>query len=169
MPSHSKGCLLFDWGDTLIQDCKEFNGPMKDWPRLEAIPGAADMLACLHADWTLALATNATDSDEKDIRLALHRVGLDRWLDRIYCCKKIGHKKPSREFFRYILDDLRLSPQSLCMVGDNYELDVLGANACGMRAIWFNQHSDENREGDLHRTIHTLDALPDALNFFLRI
>ena len=167
MPTHPKGCLLFDWGDTLMRDCKEFNGPMKDWLRLEAIPGAADMLACLRADWTLALATNATDSDEKDIRLALQRVGLDRWLDKIYCSKKIGHKKPSWEFFRYILDDMRLSPQSLCMLGDNYELDVLGANACNIRAIWFNENSLEDREGDLHRTIHTLSKLPDALKAFM--
>ena len=29
-----KGCLLFDWGDTLMRDFKEFDGPMKDWRRL---------------------------------------------------------------------------------------------------------------------------------------
>ena len=99
------------------------------------------MLAALHPDWTLALATNADDSDEADIRAALQRVNLDRCLDKVYCFKKIGYKKPSLEFFQYILDDLKLTPQSVCMVGDNYEADVLGANACGIRAVWFNEHS----------------------------
>jgi putative hydrolase of the HAD superfamily len=168
MDRNTRGCLLFDWGDTLMRDFKEFNSPMKDWPRLEAVPGAAEMLAILRPDWTLALATNAEDSTEADIRAALQRVGLDQFLDRVYCFKMIGHKKPSFEFFQYILDDLNLSPRFLCMVGDNYHADVLGANACGIRAIWFNEHSLIVRKGELHRTIHTLRALPHSLEDFLK-
>ena len=167
MDRHPKGCLLFDWGDTLMRDFKEFSGPMKDWPRVETLPGAADMLAVLHPDWTLAVATNAEDSAEADIRAALQRVELDRWLDRVYCFKNIGYKKPSREFYQYILDDLKLSARSVFMVGDNLAADVLGANACGIRAIWFNPHSLVIRKGDLHRTIHTLAALPALLEDFL--
>jgi len=169
MQIHPKGCLLFDWGDTLMRDFKEYAGPMKDWPRVEAIPGAAETLAALHPAWTLALATNADVSSEADIRAALQRVALDQWLDKIYCFKNIGSKKPSKEFYQYIQADLNLSPRFICMVGDNYEADVLGANACGMRAIWFNQHSLEDRAGDLHRTIHALSALPEVLSTHLKI
>ena len=111
MAHSSKGCILFDWGDTLMRDFKEFSGPMKDWPRVEAVQGAAEMLSALYPDWTLALATNAADSDEEEIRLALQRVGLAVYLDKIYCFKTIGHKKPSLEFFNYILNDLGLSPK----------------------------------------------------------
>ena len=161
-----RGCLLFDWGDTLMRDFNGFNGPMKDWPRLEVLPGAAEILAALHPDWTLALATNAEASDETDIRAALQRVDLDQWIDNVYCFRKIGCNKPSLEFYQYILDDLTLTPRSICMVGDNFEADVLGANACGMRAIWFNEHSLEVRENDLHRTIHDLAALPGCLEVF---
>jgi FMN phosphatase YigB (HAD superfamily) len=42
-------------------------------------------------------------------------------------------------------------------------VDVLGANACGMRAIWFNEHSLEERQAVLHRSIHSLAALPEVL------
>ena len=79
-----RGCLLFDWGDTLMRDFNGFNGPMKDWPRLEVLPGAAEILAALHPDWNLALATNAEASDETDIRAALQRVDLDQWIDNVY-------------------------------------------------------------------------------------
>ncbi len=120
-----------------MRDFNEFNGPMKDWPRVQAVPGAAETLAVLRPHWTLALATNANDSTEADIRAALRRVDLD--------------------------DDLKLPPCLICMVGDNYEADVMGANACGMRAIWFNEHSLKVRENDLQRTIHELRALPDCL------
>jgi FMN phosphatase YigB (HAD superfamily) len=164
---HPKGCILFDWGDTLMRDFKEFHGPMKDWPRLEAVPGAAEMLAALHPIWILALATNANDSGEMDIRAALQRVNLDQMLDKVYCFKKIGHRKPSAAFYQYILDDLKLAPTSICMVGDNFETDVLGANASGIRAIWFNAHSLEVREDDFQRTIHDLRLLPVCLENFM--
>jgi putative hydrolase of the HAD superfamily len=163
MERYLKGCILFDWGETLMRDFKEFKGPMKNWPRVEAIPGAAEMLAVLRPNWILAIATNADVSDETDIWAALQRVNLDQWLDKVYCFKNIGYKKPSVEFYQHILDDLNLTPQSICMVGDNYEVDVLGANLSGMRAIWFNEHSLEVREDDMHHTIHDLGALPDSL------
>ncbi len=167
MQRHPHGCVLFDWGDTLMRDFKEFSSPMKDWPHLEVVTGAADVLAALYPRYTLALATSADVSGEADIRAALQRVDLDRWLDKIYCFRKIGYKKPSREFYRYILDDLQLSPHFICMVGDHYEADVLGANACGIRAVWFNEHSLEEHENDLQRTIHHLFHLPSALEGFM--
>jgi putative hydrolase of the HAD superfamily len=167
MTRKTRGCILFDWGDTLMRDFKEFEGPMKDWPRVESIPGTAELLATLQPDWILAIATNAEVSDEADIRAALQRAGLDQFLDKVYCFKKIGYKKPSSEFFRYILEDLQLAPRSVYMVGDNYEADVLGANRFNIRAIWFNQHSLDKRENDLQRTIHALGELPDTLNGFV--
>jgi len=65
------------------------------------------------ADWRIALATNAAASKEDEIWQALARAGLDRLLDKVYCYRTIGHKKPSREFFNYILRDLRWA-ENLC-------------------------------------------------------
>jgi HAD superfamily hydrolase (TIGR01509 family) len=158
-----RGCILFDWGDTLMVDFKDFSGPMKDWPRVGAVPGAAETLTGLHAKWALAIATNADVSDEPDIRAALRRVDLDPWIDRIYCFKNVGHKKPSPEFYRFILDDLGLPPERVVMVGDNYQADVLGPLACGLWAVWFNPHTDEERKNERQRTIHELSALPQLL------
>ena len=163
MDRQSKGCILFDWGDTLMRDSTSFRGPMKDWPTVEAMPGALETLEALHPDWSLALATNAEASTEDDIWAALRRSGLDRELDKVYCFKKIGHKKPSVEFFQYILEDLGLTPDRIVMVGDAYENDVLGANRCGMRAIWFNWQTTEIREDKLHRTVHKLVDIPAIL------
>lgn len=136
--------ILFDWGDTLMRVFPEYTGPMKDWPRVEAVAGAAEMLERVHPVWTLCLATNAEDSEEADIRAALRRVDLERYLDKVYCFKTIGHKKPSLEFFNYILKDLGLPGERVIMVGDDYIADVLGAQQAGLRAAWFNQSSWEN-------------------------
>jgi putative hydrolase of the HAD superfamily len=168
MRRQTKGCILFDWGDTLMRDYKEFSSPMKDWPHVEAVPGAVEVLMCLHTDWTLAIATNADVSTEADIRSALQRVDIDRWLDKIYCYKKIGHKKPSPEFFTCILNDLKLPPEQVFMVGDNYEADVLGANWSGLRAIWFNERSEEAHTGDMVRTIRQLGELPAIIDAWIK-
>jgi putative hydrolase of the HAD superfamily len=159
-------CLLFDWGGTLMQDWPEFSGPMVGWPRVEAIAHAAGVLAKLHESWILALATNAVNSNEEQIWAALRRVGLDCFLDKVYCYRKIGHKKPSPEFFSYVLNDLVFDPSNVFMVGDGFDSDVMGAVRCGIRAIWLNEQSDEERNTDMYRTIHDLRSLPRVLCMF---
>ncbi|MBN4081441.1 HAD family hydrolase [Caldithrix abyssi] len=165
MPRESR-CILFDWGDTLMRDFSEYDGPMFTWPRVEAVKYTVDTLAELRTKWLLVLATNALDSDELNIRTALRRVGLIQLLDKIYCFRMIGHKKPSTEFFEYILCDLQMDKSHAIMVGDDFETDVLGANRSGIRAIWFNQRSDVVRVGEMYRTIHDFRSLQEALRAF---
>jgi putative hydrolase of the HAD superfamily len=156
-------CVLFDWGDTLMVDFPGCRGPMIGWPKLAALPGAAEALAALHPAWTLALATNAADSEEAEIRAALRQVDLERWLDRIYCFRRIGHPKPSAAFFEFIRRDLGLAADRVVMVGDDYDKDVQGALQSGLRAVWLNRRTDERREGDGFRSILDLRELPAVI------
>ena len=127
------------------------------------MPGADKVLAKLHPDWVIAIATNALDSTEADIRRALERVNIHYLIDEIYCYRRIGHKKPSPAFFQFIKDHLKLSAQNLIMVGDHYQNDVLGANESGIHGIWYNRQSSENMESDMVKTIHELNELPAML------
>lgn len=155
--------LLLDWGNTLMREMPGATGPMATWPHVEAIPHAREVLAALKPSFVIALATNAQASGEVEIRQALARVDLDRQVERIYGFRTIGHKKPEPAFFRFVLHNLGLSAARAVMVGDSLENDVLGANACGIRAVWFNEAGPESREGALHATIHDLADLPTAL------
>ena len=69
--------IVFDWGDTLMRVWPDCDGPMVTWPRVEALPHVEDTLTQLHANWCMALATNAAASEEDEIWQALARVGLD--------------------------------------------------------------------------------------------
>ena len=102
----------------------DIEGPMADWPRLETLPSAQETLSSLRVGWIIALATNAVDSTEDEIWRALSRVNLDRSIERVYCFREIGHKKPSRGFFEFILKDLGLSSSSVVRVGDTCDVDV---------------------------------------------
>jgi HAD superfamily hydrolase (TIGR01458 family) len=43
--------------------------------------------------------------------------------------------KPERGFFRLALEDLKLSPHEVAMVGDDAETDVAGAQAAGLKGV----------------------------------
>ncbi len=155
------GCVLFDWGDTLMRDFPEFSGRMATWPRVEVSAHAAEALSALRSmGRLLGLATNAADSTENDVWAALRRGGLDGLLDRVYCFRSVGFRKPSREFFEFIVRDIALPRPQIVMVGDNFEVDVAGANAAGIRAVWLAGAHEAHRTGDMHRTIVDLGDLP---------
>lgn len=156
-------CILFDWGDTLMHDFHEYSGPMYAWPRVEALPHVPEVLAQLRPHWLLVLATNAADSDEPAIARALQRAGLADFIDKIYCQRRIGHRKPAPQYFEYILHDLGLDRAQAVMVGDDFTNDVAGANRCGIRAVWLSEQSVEQPADENYRIIRDFRELPGAL------
>jgi putative hydrolase of the HAD superfamily len=155
------GWVLFDWGGTLMIDFPEYSGPMASWPRVEAVAHAHETLERLRAmGWRTALATNAADSDEPEIRAALARVGLDQSIDRVYCSRGVGHSKPSQEFFAFIMRDLGLDAGDLVMVGDSFANDIQGANRAGIRGLWLHPGGAGMPAGEQWRVIESLAQVP---------
>ena len=151
--------VLFDWGDTVMRDHPEITTPMVEWETVEVIEGIADVLEYLHSSGRrIVLATSAAISDEHQIHGALRRGGLDGYFSHIYCFKNTNLPK-GEEFYRYILNDLNVPASDALMVGDGFEKDVLGANAVGIFAVWFNPRSEETRKSDLHITVHSMMEL----------
>jgi putative hydrolase of the HAD superfamily len=144
-----------------MRDFPDFEGPMASWPSVEVIPHVKNVLPELHASWIIGLATNAQDSDEKEIREALRRGGIERWIDEIYCFRRIGIRKPSTAFFDYILKDLRIDGSHVVFVGDSLETDIRGARDAGIHAVWFNAQRSKEEPGT--ETIEDFRELPSFL------
>lgn len=161
-------CILFDWGDTVMRVFPEYAGPMAAWPRVDVVPGIREALSKLHREWTIALATNAADSEEREIWAALERVGLEKLVDRVYCYRVVGHRKSAPEYFGRVLSDLAMDRDDVVMVGDDFTADVMAANRSGIRAIWLDEHGAEDSTSAMHRTIHDLRDLPRELELLLR-
>jgi FMN phosphatase YigB (HAD superfamily) len=151
--------VMFDWGDTIMKDDPTQNVPMVEWPIVEAIDGAKEVLRTLHSHRMIVMATSADQSDEANIRLALQRVDLEGYFDRIYCFKNTGLRKTTEGFYRYILEDLKASSSEVLMIGDNFEGDVLAPNRAGIAAVWLNRKDAENRSGEQYVTVHNLQDL----------
>lgn len=54
--------------------------------------------------------------------------------EHIFVSSELGVRKPSPEFFRAIEERLKLLPNQLLLIGDDWENDYLGATAAGWRA-----------------------------------
>lgn len=146
-----------------MRNFPEYTGAMVDWPKVACLPHAAQTLAALYPDWIIALATNAADSSEDQIRAALKRVGLEAMIDQVFCYQQLGTQKPDPVYFQAALKRLNLPAGSAVMVGDDFKVDVSGALQSGLRAVWLNEKNGQVRSGPGFTTIHSLAELPNAL------
>lgn len=162
-PERTPPCVLFDWGDTIMRDLPDAVGPMEHWPRVEAIEGAVEALDELRTSGYLTgLATNAADSDESAIWRALARVGLETRFDHVFCARGLGAAKPDRAYFDAILEQLGLAAGEVIMVGDSRAVDVEGAVAAGLGAVWFGGSQPEP-VGERVAVVAHLSCVPAAV------
>ena len=84
------------------------------------------------------MATNAEDSTEAQVRLALIRAGLSDYINHVFCRENLGMGKTNPRYYQTITDKLNVSPKQITMVGDSLERDVHQALKAGIKAVWFN-------------------------------
>lgn len=128
--------VLFDWGDTVMEELAGMYGPIAEWRRVEATPGIEPVLAGLRGRVRVGIATNAEESDAPMVRKALARVGLDEYFTDIFTAKNLGFRKPDVRFFLRIAEELNFRPEECLMVGNAQSTDAAGAADAGLRAIW---------------------------------
>lgn len=134
--------ILFDWGNTLMIDFPDQTGPMYLWKKIEAVLNAETCLSNLSRKYKCYIATNAKNSTKNDIYKALKIVGIDKYIEDVFCYKEIGYEKPSIEFFDQILLKLKKGKEEIVMVGDDYQKDYLGAKNYGIHAILYDSTNE---------------------------
>ena len=100
-----------------------------------AVDGAGPLLEALHSKARIAIVTNNLVAEQRE---KLRHCGLDRYVDVLMASEEAGVSKPNPEIFAMTLDRLGCPAHLAVMVGDAWENDILGAQAAGIRAIWFN-------------------------------
>src|SRR5438309_184569 len=77
-----------------------------------------------------------TDGDEADVRRLLDKMALSRYFDSVTTSEAVKAYKPNPVVYRAALASLDAVPQSSLFVSDSV-LDLEGAHAVGMTAVWF--------------------------------
>lgn len=77
---------------------------------------------------------------EQDINDTLTRLGLLSWLKIVVTSQDAGANKPQPEIFQEALRRAEVSPAEAIYVGDQYQVDVIGATGAGLKGILLDRH-----------------------------
>jgi putative hydrolase of the HAD superfamily len=119
--------IVTEWG--LAVTAETFLNHFRHWPK-RLFPGVQEMLGLLAQRCTLACLSNTNSIHWPHIRDTL---GLNGLLHHYYLSHEIGHLKPTRAVFEYVLSDLGCPPACVVFLDDN-QLNVDAAQAVGIQA-----------------------------------
>ena len=70
--------------------------------------------------------------------------GLKPFFDKIFISEEVKSPKPEREIFEYSIKSANAKKSKSIMVGDDWEIDVLGAVNCGIDAVHYQSNPGQN-------------------------
>lgn len=76
----------------------------------------------------------------------LKKLGLYDFFDGIEISSDFGYKKPSSEFFRYIIKKYGLNPSETVYVGNDISCDVVPSKAAGLNAAYIKSDISPSRD-----------------------
>ncbi|HNW89109.1 MAG TPA: HAD family hydrolase [Bacteroidales bacterium] len=155
--------LIFDWGDTIMRDFPEKSGPMYTWDKVEWIPGVQETLEEVYQQYIVVIATNAGASNTDDMIKALERVGAEKYFSYFFSSKDLGYEKPDVRFFSTIAEQIGVPPENCLMTGNLYNKDIVGAKACGMKTVFFDEKRTNGYYPDVDLIIHSFEELIPVL------
>lgn len=105
------------------------------------VPGAEQMLQTLQAKgYRLFAASNSFGHLQ---RSRLEHAGILRYFEDTFISMDIGYDKPDIRFYQEALKRANLQPSEVLMIGDSMTTDVLGAQAAGIDALFFDRSKDD--------------------------
>jgi 2-haloalkanoic acid dehalogenase type II len=98
---------------------------------VELYPDALPALEALAAKWPVASLTNGNAD--------LERIGLRMHFAHHISARDAGVAKPDARIFLAAAEQLGVAPDQILHIGDDPELDVVGARDAGLRTAWINR------------------------------
>jgi HAD superfamily hydrolase (TIGR01549 family) len=108
-------------------------------------PDARDVLREL-AGQGLRQGMFSNASHDPFIQRLVERFGFRAWLDPALSSAGTGIRKPDPAALTPILQAWGLPAESVVMVGDTLDEDILGAQQAGMRSVWIRSRKDARQE-----------------------
>ncbi len=121
-----------------------------------------DVLSTLQSlkqrELVLGLLTNA----RRDTIASLHqRLGLESSLDFVVTSEEVGADKPKPEIFLAALDKAGVEANQAVHIGDQYELDVVGARGVAIKPILIDRYGIYSEVSDCPR----IQSLPELMKY----
>jgi len=91
--------------------------------------------------------------------IKLENCKLRPFFDIIVCSEEVGINKPDPKIFHYAMNKAGAKAENSFMIGDDYEVDILGAERVGMKTVHFNPQIEEKQIRHINQ-ITNLSQLP---------
>lgn len=104
------------------------------------VPEAKEMLDALKSKGYRLFA--ASNSFAHLQRSRLEQAGILHYFEDTYISMDIGYDKPDVRFFEEALRRSGLQPSEVLMIGDSMTTDILGAQAAGIDALFFDRRGN---------------------------
>jgi len=121
-----------------------------------AVPGSRDLLALLKEEVQVGIITNGfRDLQEEKIAIC----GISPLIDLLVISEEAGFHKPDKRIFQAALALADADPAESLYTGDSWNVDILPASACGMKAVWLNRYGQPCPDPSLAREITSYAGL----------
>jgi putative hydrolase of the HAD superfamily len=117
---------------------------------LEPHQGVVETLKQLVNNYVLGVITNGQEDLQ---RAKLRHLLLEEHIPHVAISGAVGYEKPDVRIFAHALALAGVDASEAVFVGDRLDVDIAGAKAAGMKAVWFNHWG-----GRLDRSPHIPDA-----------
>lgn len=106
-------------------------------------PGTHEILEYLKGKYQLHIITNGFE--EVQFR-KINASGLDKYFSNVITSEEAGCKKPDPGIFEYALKAANASAKECLMIGDDIEVDIIGARNAGIDQVYFNNKTTNHNE-----------------------
>jgi len=103
--------------------------------KTKLIPGAIEVLKYLSDKYTLHIITNGFNEVQY---IKIERSGIKKYFDKIITSEEAGCNKPNTVIFNHSLNKAQAQASESLMIGDDLEVDILGAKQAGIDQIYVN-------------------------------
>ncbi len=106
------------------------------------LEGAVDLCRELKDDgYDLYIVTNGVANTQKN---RLTKSGLLPYFTEIFVSETVGHQKPKKEYFDYVLSHINeTDKEKIILIGDSLTSDIKGAMNAGLKSVWLNLKGQE--------------------------
>lgn len=118
----------------------------------------ADVVPALKALRSQGLKLGIISNWDERLRPLLRKLALDSHFEIISVSCELGACKPNRVLFESTCAALGAEPAQTLHVGDSIEMDVRGAEAAGLRALWLRRGARRSSAGVI-RSLRELDKI----------
>jgi len=99
---------------------------------------------------------------DRDINSMCEEMGFSPFLDIILTSQETGLYKPSPEIFHLACNKTGVTPEQAIYIGDQYQIDVVGASSAGMAGVLVDRYSLDDEQPEGYR-ISSLTEIPQLI------